>query len=321
MPQLDPELAAALDAIPDEYLVSNVLDFDDLPESRERMEQMNEMMMDDVPDRPGVEHRDVTVPSLSDDHELSLRIHRPVDAEGPLPCLYWIHGGGMVLGSIEQEDPTCERLVDELDCVVVAVEYRLAPEHPYPTPVDDCYAGLEWVAENADELGVDDSRIAVAGQSAGGGLSAAIALRARDEDGPELCFQFLIYPMLDDRNVTESSEQITDIGIWDRDMNVEAWDAYLGERSGSDELPAYAAPARAGDLSDLPPAFLDVGTHDAFRDENVSYARRLIESGVQTEFHLWPGAYHAFEGFAPESRLAEEAWSTRIGALRRAFAE
>ncbi|MFC5136353.1 MULTISPECIES: alpha/beta hydrolase [Haloferacaceae] len=323
LPPMDPELSAVLEEIPDEFLLANVVDFDDLPATRERMTELLEAMLAEVPDRPGVESEDVAVPGPTDDRDLPLRAYRPVDADGdgPLPCLYWIHGGGMVLGDLDRDDPTCERIVDEVGCVVVSVDYRLAPEHPYPAPVDDCYAGLEWVAANAADLGVDASRVAIGGQSAGGGLSAAVALRARDENGPELCHQHLIYPMLDDRNVSESSEQVTDIGIWDRGMNVRAWEAYLGESSGADDLPPYAAPGRVGDLSELPPTYLDVGTHDVFRDETSTYAERLLGGGVETEFHLWPGAYHAYETFAPEARLSRETWDARVNALDRAFGE
>lgn len=318
---LDPELAASLEEIPDEYLISNVLDFDDVPASRDRTDQLMEMMLAEAPAFPGVESEDVTVPGPSDEQGLPLRIYRPIEAEPSLPCVYWIHGGGMVMGELEQEDPTCERLVDELNCAVVSVDYRLAPEHPYPAPVDDCYAGLEWVAENEADIGIDSSRLAIVGPSAGGGLSAAVALRARDEGGPELCYQMLIYPMLDDRNSTESSKQITDLGIWDRETNRQAWDAYLGELRESDELPPYAAPGRVADLSGLPPTFVDVGTHDVFRDESRAYVDRLTNGGVPTEFHLWPGAYHGYDQFAPDSQLAQETWATRLNALRRALRE
>lgn len=319
LPPLDHEVAAALEEIPDDYILANLVDFDDMPGTREQMSQVMEVMLDEVPEVPGVESEDVSIPGSAQDQEISLRIYRPIDAESSLPCIYWIHGGGMVMGDLDQSDPTCEQLVDELGCIVVSVDYRLAPEHPYPAPVDDCFIGLEWVAENTEELGIDASRIAISGQSAGGGLSAAVALRARDEGGPELCFQLLIYPMLDDRNVSESSKQVTDIGIWDRDMNVQAWEAYLGELSGSDDLPPYAAPGRVNDLSGLPPTFVDVGTHDAFRDETIFYVKRLVESGVETEFHLLPGGFHAYDTFAPESQLAQRTWATRFDALQQAF--
>ena len=321
LPPLDPEVATVLEETPEEYLLVNLVDFEDMPGSRERVSQVMEMMLADAPERPEVESEDVSVPGVSADQELPLRIYRPVDGGSSLPCVYWIHGGGMVMGDLDQSDPTCELLVDELGCVVVSVDYRLAPEHPYPTPVDDCFAGLEWVAANAAEVGVDASRIAVSGQSAGGGLAAAVALRARDEGGPESCYQLLIYPMLDDRNVTESSKQVTDIGIWDRGMNVRAWEAYLGDRSGSDDVPPYAAPGRVDDLSGLPPTFLDIGTHDVFRDETMAYAGRLTEGGVGTEFHLYPGGFHGYDVFARGSQLAQRTWSTRLAALRRAFDE
>lgn len=321
LPPLDPECAAVLDQIPPDYSVSSMLDFDDLPASRERIAAALEMMAGDEEPLDTVETEDLTVPGPEDGEALRLRVHTPTDAAGPHPCVYWIHGGGMVIGSADEEDLTAQRFVDELGCVVVAPEYRLAPEHPYPAPVDDCYAGLRWVSEHADELNVDDSRIAIAGPSAGGGLAAGVTLRARDEDGPALCFQLLIYPMIDDRNETVSSRQVTDIGVWDRDMNIEAWDAYLGEHSGSADVPAYAAPARAADLSGLPPAFLDVGTHDAFRTETTRYAERLAASGVETEFHLRPGAFHAYDQFAPETEISHRTWATRFDALRQALSE
>jgi acetyl esterase/lipase len=321
LPPLDPECAAFLDEIPPEFTISSMLDFDDLPASRERVSEALEMMVGDEEMLDTVETEDVTVPGPEDGEELRLRVHTPTDAPGPHPCVYWIHGGGMVIGSADEEDLTAQRFVDELGCVVVAPEYRLAPEHPYPAPVHDCYAGLRWVDENAGALDVDDSRLAIAGPSAGGGLAAGVALRARDEGAPDLSFQLLIYPMIDDRNETVSSKQVTDIGVWDREMNIEAWDAYLGEHSGSADVPSYAAPARAVDLSGLPPTFLDVGTHDAFRSETTAYAERLAACGVETEFHLWPGAFHGYDQFAPETEISQQTWETRFDALRQALHE
>jgi acetyl esterase/lipase len=321
LPPLDPECAAVLDEIPEEYFPKSLLDFDDLPASRERFADVMEMMADDEETLETVQTEEISVPGPEKGEELPLRVHSPIDSTGPHPCVYWIHGGGMVIGSAEEEDAVAHRFVDELDCVVVAPDYRLAPEHPYPTPVDDCYAGLNWISENAAELDVDDSRIAIAGPSAGGGLAAGVTLRARDEGGPELCYQMLIYPMIDDRNETVSSKQVTDIGIWDRDMNIAGWDAYLGDRSGSDDIPHYAAPVRATDLSGLPPTFLDVGTHDAFRDETTTYAQRLAASGVQTEYHLWSGGFHGYDIFAPETKLTQTTWETRFNALRQTLTD
>jgi acetyl esterase/lipase len=317
LPRLDPELETGLDAIPDEFLLRNIVDFDNMPATRERLDDLLGAMMEEAPDRPSVTADDRVVPTPAVD--VPVRVYRPVDIDGPLPCMYWIHGGGMVMGGLDQDDPTCEMLVDELGCVVVSVDYRLAPEHPYPAPVDDCYAGLQWVAASGAEIGVDTERIAIGGQSAGGGLSAATALRARDEDGPGLCHQMLIYPMLDDRNETTSSQQVTDIGIWDRDMNLRAWDAYLGEHTETGPPPVYAAPARATDLVGLPPAFVDIGTHDAFRDETISYVQLLMASGVPTEFHVWPGAFHAYDTFLPDTVISERTWATRLNALEQAF--
>jgi acetyl esterase/lipase len=196
------------------------------------------------------------------------------------------------------------------------VEYRLAPEHPHPAPSEDCYAGLVWMARNAAELGFDPERLAVYGGSAGGGLTIAVVLLARDRGFPAIRFQMPIYPMIDDTNETPSSHEITDIGIWDRAANIEAWQWYLG--GGKPDQ--YAAPARAEDLSGLPPAFIDVGTVDLFRDEDIAFAARLMQAGVPVELHVNPGAYHASEAFAPQAVLSQRIWERRFDALRRALA-
>jgi acetyl esterase/lipase len=216
---------------------------------------------------------------------------------------------------VAQSDAQAATLADSLSCVVVSVEYRLAPEHPYPAGPRDCYAGLAWMAAHADELGVDPDRIAIYGASAGGGLCIATALMARDRGGPALCFQMPIYPMIDDRNETPSSHLITDVGVWDRAANLEAWAWYLGGK----EADGYAAPARCEDLSGLPPTFIDVGTLDLFRDEDLAFAARLVQAGVPPELHLHPGAYHASEGFAPNAALSRRIVATRNDALRRAL--
>ena len=200
--------------------------------------------------------------------------------------------------------------------MVVSVEYRLAPEHPYPAPVEDCYAGLVWMARHASELRFDPERLAVYGGSAGGGLTIATSMLARDRGFPALRFQMPIYPMIDDRNETPSSHEITDIGLWDRAGNIEAWKWYLGDGKPDQ----YAAPARAEDLTGLPPTFIDVGTVDLFRDEDITFAMRLMQAGVPTELHVNPGAYHAAEVFAPECELSGVIWARRIKALRRALA-
>jgi acetyl esterase/lipase len=181
----------------------------------------------------------------------------------------------------------------------VSVEYRLAPEHPHPAPVEDCYAGLKWMVEHAVEIGVDPSRIALAGPSAGGGLAAATALVARDRGGPPLACQILIYPMLDDRNITPSSREFAGIPGWSREANISGWTALLGDKTGTEDVSPYAAPARASDLSNLPPTLIQVGELEVFRDECVDYALRLMQAGVSTELHVYPGAYHGWEIFVP----------------------
>jgi len=244
-----------------------------------------------------------------------VRIYRPVNVAGPLPGIYYIHGGGMILGDVAGEDGSAQLLCEQVGAVVVSVEYRLAPEHPHPAPVEDCYAGLVWTAKNAAELGIDPESLAIYGASAGGGLVLGCALLARDRIGPTLRFMMPIYPMIDDQNETPSSKEITDIGIWDRAGNIEAWAWYLGGQ----EPDQYAAPTRADDLSGLPPAFIDVGTVDLFRDEDIAFAQRLMQAGVPTELHINPGSYHSSKVFAPQAALSMGIWAMRVDALRRAL--
>ncbi|GAA3568151.1 alpha/beta hydrolase [Microlunatus spumicola] len=270
----------------------------------------------EVVDDPRVTKEDRTVPGPSGEPDVRVRIYRPVAASGALPGVYVIHGGGMIMGEVDGEDPVATMLCVELTAVVVSVEYRLAPEHPYPAGPEDCYAGLVWTAAHADELGIDPARLAVYGGSAGGGLAIATALMARDRSGPGLRLLMALYPMVDDRNETPSSRDVTDVGAWDRSTNVEAWGWYLGGR----EADAYAAPSRATDLGGLPPTYIDVGTVDLFLDEDVELAQRLLQAGVPTELHVLPGSYHASERRAPEAALSRRIWALRVGALRRALA-
>jgi acetyl esterase/lipase len=270
----------------------------------------------EVPPNPRVTSEDRTVPGPEGQPDIGVRIYRPVEATGSLPGIVFIHGGGMILGDVAGEDAAAGLLCAEVGAVVVSVEYRLAPEHPHPAPVEDCYAGLVWTAKNASELGIVEHRLAVYGGSAGGGLAIGIALLARDRGGPALRFLMPIYPMIDERNVTASSHEITDIGIWDRAGNVEAWDWYLGGK----EADQYAAPRLAEDVSGLPPTFIDVGTVDLFRDEDIAFAQRLMQAGVPTELHVNPGSYHASETFAPDAALSRRIWAMRVDALRRALA-
>ena len=232
------------------------------------------------------------------------------------PLLVYIHGGGMIMGGLDGEDGTCQMLADQLGAVVASVDYRKAPENPYPAAPEDCYAATSWVFDNAAELSIDASNIGIYGQSAGGGLTLAVVLMSKDRGGPSFSFMAPIYPMIDDRNVTASSKLVTDVGIWDRAGSIEAWGWYLGGK----EADQYAAPARAKDLVGLPPAYIDVGELDMFRDEDIEFAKRLAEANVQVEFHLWPGAYHASEVFAPTAKLSATIWATRISAMKRLMA-
>ena len=268
-----------------------------------------------LPANTAVTTEDRVIPGPEGDPDISVRIFRPVGAEGTLPGIYFIHGGGMVLGSVDDEAGDASMLCEELQAVVVSVEYRLAPENPYPAPVDDCYAGLAWTAAHADELGIDPERLAVFGKSAGGGLTIATCLKARERKGPKICFQMPIYPMIDDRNLTPSSREITEVGIWDRAANIEAWGWYLNGLQADQ----YAAPARATSLVGLPPAFIDVGEMDLFRDEDIAFVARLLQAGVSTEFHVYAGAYHGSDSVAPDADLTKRMWAARLAALRRAF--
>jgi acetyl esterase/lipase len=234
---------------------------------------------------------------VSDDPRLVVRVHRPKGMSGPLPCVYSIHGGGYVLGTYAMDDARFDRYCPSFPCVGVSVEYRLAPETAYPGPLDDCYAGLRWTFDHADELGVDTARIGIAGISAGGGLAAALALLARDRGEVPLAFQLLECPMIDDRQTTSSS-RLDGLPIWSRESNEFGWRSYLGGLYGTDDVPAYAAAARATDLVGLPPALVIVGGADGFRDEDIGYALRLNQSGVPTELHVLPGAPHGVQMFA-----------------------
>ncbi|MEV8034236.1 alpha/beta hydrolase [Streptomyces sp. NPDC086182] len=262
---------------------------------------------------------DLTVPGPAGAPDISLFVIRPLapPKDGPRPVVYHSHGGGMVLGTNRAGVEVVLEWAKELDAIVVSVEYRLAPEHPYPAGVEDVYAGLLWTARHAGELGGDPERIVVAGASAGGGLTAALALLARDREGPRPLGQVLMYPMLDDRNDTPSAHQMAGVGAWDRTANSTAWTAVLGDARGGPDVPAYAAPARASDLSGLPPAFLDVGSAETFRDEVVDYASRIWRAGGVAELHVWPGGFHGFDSFAPHTALARTARATRLTWLRR----
>ncbi|MDX6214612.1 MAG: hypothetical protein QOG99_196 [Frankiales bacterium] len=241
-------------------------------------------------------------------------------ADQPRPLLYWLHPGGMIIGNARTNLDMMLDLAEPAGLVVVSVDYRLAPENPHPAPVEDCYAGLLWAAGRSDELGVDSQRIIVAGGSAGGGLAAAIAMMARDRGGPRLRAQMLLSPMLDDRNNTPSSLQMQGVDIWDHRMNALGWKALLGQDAGSEHVSPYASPARAIDVSNLPPCFIDVGSAETFRDEAVQYASRLWQSGGNAELHVWAGGFHGFERAVPDAAISRAARDTQRRWLDRMLA-
>jgi acetyl esterase/lipase len=248
----------------------------------------------------------------------SLIICRPTGVREPIPVVYNTHGGGMVAGNNRTVELACELArAEELGLAVVAVDYRLAPEHPDPAPIEDCYAGLVWLAENAAGLGLDPTRIVVSGNSAGGGLAAGLALLARDRGGPAVFGQMLQCPMLDDRCDTPSSAQLARAGLWDGESNRAGWTALLGQRRGTDDVSCYAAPARAADVSGLPPLFVDVGSYEALRDEAVRYVSRVWQVGGDAELHVWAGAFHSFDEWVPEALVSRAANRARISWLRR----
>ncbi|OCK86408.1 hypothetical protein K432DRAFT_387757 [Lepidopterella palustris CBS 459.81] len=236
-----------------------------------------------------ISHEERSIPGPGGD--ILLSIFRPTTDTGSTskPGIYFIHGGGMIMGNRFLGMNSVADWIEACDAVAVSVEYRQAPENPHPAPIEDCYAGLEWVGEHLTELGIDPARLMLSGQSAGGCLAASLALMVRDKGGPALCALCLICPMLDDRNVTLSSKQFDGEGTWSRGSNLLGWSCLLGDKAGGESVPEYAVPGRTEDLSRLPPVFVDVGSAEVFRDEDVAFASRIWACGGQAELHVWPG--------------------------------
>ncbi len=279
---LDPEIRAGVRDIP-EFVFS-----------AETVPMMRQNAVFTPVTAPDIERVELTT---GPDGGVIMTMLRPRDAAGNLPVLYWMHGGGMVIGNRYMDDARLGTWCRSLSCVCVSVEYRLAPEAPYPLPLDDCDEGLRYIVDHAGYLGINPGRIGIGGRSAGGGLAAALALRWRDRGDDSLAFQYLEYPMLDDRMNTPSS-MLDGLPLWSRESNAFGWRAYLGDCCGSDQVPSDAAPARAGELADLPPTFVNVGTADCLRDEAIDFAARLCRAGVLTELHVYAGAVHGFDMFA-----------------------
>ena len=266
---------------------------------------------------PGIENRTETVPPAHGRPPVRVEVYRRAGTTGPLPALLWIHGGGYVMGAVVNDDQWCSRIADELDVLVVSTDYRKAPEHRFPAALDDCFASLTWLVEHADELGVDPARVMIGGNSAGGGLAAALAQRAHDEGVP-VTFQLLVYPMLDDRTVPRSEALKKWALVWNPPANRYGWASYLGAEPGVGEPPRYAVPARRDDLSGLPPAWIGVGSVDLFHDEDVEYARRLVEAGVECTLYVAPGMPHG-TNIGNDAPLAEAFNRASLEALAAAL--
>ena len=295
--RIDPELLPSIEMIP----ADGSLNFDDLPAAREMSSKMFSEMAAQMPPVEGVDSRDLAIPGPAGAPDITARLYAPKGLSGSKPGMLWIHGGGYILGDLDVDDYNLRQMCVNTGCVILSTNYRLAPEDPFPAPVEDCYASLKWMVENCESLGIDKSRIAIGGGSAGGGLAAGLVIMTRDRGEIEVAFQLLIYPMIDDRNITPSSHTITDQRTWDRDKNIFAWKAYLGESTEGDNVSPYAAAARAEDLSGLPPAYIAVGELDLFLDEDIEYAQRLLQAGVSTELHVYPGATHGFDSILTAS--------------------
>jgi acetyl esterase/lipase len=313
---VDPELVEILDTFP-------ALDF--TPESlalvRASLKEGSAQAFVDLPTFPDIAVSEHFVPGSQGAPDVRVLVYLPTNVSTPLPALLWIHGGGYVIGSADEDAPQATSIVSAVGCAVVSVDYRLAPETPHPGPVEDCYAALTWLYTHAEELGVDTTRIALGGPSAGGGLTAGLALLTRDRGEVPLIFQLLIYPMLDDRTVTSAEPHpYTGEYVWTPGANRFGWTSLLGQEPGGPGVSPYAAAARADHLEGLPPTFICVGSLDLFLEEDLEYARRLTRAGVPTELHVYPGAFHGFNMVA-DAWISQRFVHDQLDALTRAFSK
>lgn len=316
--RVDPQLQPSLDLF--NNLTGGKLDLNGLDQVRTMQKSFIEMQLSQLENDPEISISDRVIVGPSENHNLSVRHYLPKALSTPSPALLWIHGGGMVFGQANQDEGLLIQISKSTGCQIFSVEYRLAPEHPYPAPMDDCYAALQWLHQTSAELGIDSNKIVVGGPSAGGGLTAGLCLLARDRGVIPIASQILLFPMIDDRNVFPASETTPDTLIWTRANNQYGWNAYLKNLTQSDEIPIYAAPSRNEDFSKLPPTCIITGELDLFLEENLDYANRLWAVGVPTALNLYPGAYHGFINFAPEADIsvhAVQAIITQVKAVAR----
>lgn len=287
-PSTDPELVSMLRRVP-----PSPIDWNNISARRATKQQQIAEALSLMPINPSIFVENHWIHTSRTGPDIGIRVYRSNKVIEPRPGIYVIHGGGMVFGGLDSEELNWRHWVEDLDCVVVSVAYRLAPETHYPGPLEDCYRGLQWMTENACLVGIDSSRIGLYGTSAGGGLAAAVALMARDRGSPSVIFMLLNAPMLDNRLITPSTQQFADAPIWNWNDNLQGWQAYLGSLDESGALNSYAVPAQAVRLDLLPSTFISVG-----RDEAVDFTKRLMEAGVSVELQIWPGVFHGAEQFA-----------------------
>jgi acetyl esterase/lipase len=271
------------------------------------------------PEVAGLDIRDVTIAGPAGNPALRLRVYRPVAGTGPRPALLWIHGGGFIIGTPEQDAANIVEMCQKLGIVVAAVQYRLGPDHPFPAALDDCYAALRWLHQGGGDPGTARDRIAVGGNSAGAGLAAGLVLAAHDRGEVPVAFQLLFYPMLDDRTTLRLGLDQARFRMWNSKSNTLGWSSYLGREPGGAGVSDYAAPARRERLAGLPPTWIGVGTCDLFHDEDVAYARKLAEAGVPCTLKVVEGAFHAFDLANPQAPVVQDFKSSYLDAMRRAF--
>lgn len=321
--RIDPESLQALDLMLALTGPGGIGGIADLAARREKLVELRMLAQAaGAPESFPCQSHDRAIPGP--DGDIPVRVYRSDTSEVARlgqqpPGLLFIHGGGMILGDLDHDDAVARRLTHAIGAVTVSVDYRLAPEFPFPAGLEDCYAALLWMVEQANDLEFDPKRLVIYGGSAGGALALATALLARDRGFTGIRFVMAPYPMLDYRNETPSSYEVIDVGVWDRALNIEAWQHYLGPGIKAEQISPYASLALTDDLAGLPPLFIDTGDIDLFRDEIITFVQRLTQAGVVVEFHMYPGSFHASEIIAPQAHLSDVIWAARIQALAQAL--